>query len=369
MSNKFLPPSSHKYITSLNPATTQPFALIPESDQADVDAAVAAAKAAFPSWSETPRTERSRLLMKVAELLEARLEEFAIAESRDQGKPVSVARTVDIPRAIHNFRFFATALLHTSQRKTEVDGVALNYTLQQPVGVAGMISPWNLPLYLATWKIAPCLASGCTAVLKPSEFTSVTMFMLCSIFVEAGIPSGVVNVVFGDGPKAGDALVKHKDVPLVSFTGGTKTGEIIYRNCSKGFKKMSLELGGKNANVIFADADLEKAVAGSVRSSFSNQGEICLCGSRIFVEESVMGKFLEKFKVGTEKLVVGDPADPATNLGPLVSQQHLEKVMSYVELAKKEGGTILTGGELVKGVKACDGGFFMKPTIITGYEF
>ncbi|KAJ3415031.1 Aldehyde dehydrogenase 8 member A1 [Chytridiales sp. JEL 0842] len=342
--------------------------MVPDSTSPDVDAAVESATKAFPGWSQTTRAERSRLMMKVADLLEARLEEFAIAESRDQGKPISLARTVDIPRAVHNFRFFASYILHMGEKKTDLDGVAINYVQRVPVGVAGLISPWNLPLYLATWKIAPAMASGCTCVLKPSEFTSVTVWMLCSLLNEAGVPPGVVNMVFGTGPNAGSALVSHPKVPLISFTGGTATGEIIYRNCAPLFKKISLELGGKNANIVFADADFDKAVATSIRSSFANQGEICLCGSRIFVEESIHDKFVAALSAKANALVVGDPADPKTNLGALVNKQHLEKVMYYVNLAREEGGTITAGGELVKNVRGGENGFFMRPTIITGLK-
>ncbi|KAI9348275.1 aldehyde dehydrogenase domain-containing protein [Zopfochytrium polystomum] len=356
------------YFDSPNPATGEVYARVPDSDAADIDAAVDAAAKAFPAWSSTTRAHRSAVMLKIAQLLEDRLEEFAVAESQDQGKPVSLARQVDIPRAIHNFRFFATYILHMEEKKTELDHVAINYTQKVPVGVAGLISPWNLPLYLATWKLAPAIAAGCTCVLKPSEFTSVTAWKLCSLLNEAGLPAGVINVVFGTGPKAGSALVSHPKVPLISFTGGTATGEIIYRNCAPLFKKMSLELGGKNANVVFADADFDKAIETSVLSSFRNQGEICLCGSRIFVEAPIYDRFVAELCKRADSLVVGDPAHPSTQLGALVSAPHMDKVMSYVELAKQEGGTIAAGGVRVTDVKGGEGGYFMRPTVITGLK-
>ncbi|KAI9334577.1 aldehyde dehydrogenase domain-containing protein [Obelidium mucronatum] len=362
----FHAPANKEYFESPNPSDGTVNALVPDSTAADVDLAVAAAKRAFKTWSKTTREERSKILLKIASLIEERLDEFAEAESRDQGKPVSLAKMVDIPRACHNFRFFATAILHMEDKKTELDGISLNYVQKYPAGVAGLISPWNLPLYLATWKLAPAIASGCTSVLKPSEFTSVTCYMLGEIFNQAGLPPGVVNMVFGTGVNAGSPLVSHKDVRLISFTGGTATGEIIYKACAPQFKKISLELGGKNANIVFADADFEKCISTTMNSSFRNQGEICLCGSRIFVERSLYPKFLEEFKKRTEALVVGHPRDPATQVGALVSKAHLEKVMGYVSLAQQEGGVIETGGSLVTNVVEGANGYYMRPTIITG---
>ncbi|KAJ3329842.1 Aldehyde dehydrogenase 8 member A1 [Blyttiomyces sp. JEL0837] len=314
----FVPPIGGEYIDSLNPAKGTVNAKVPDSDSRDIDAAVQAAQNAFPLWSETTRQYRSKMLNKIADLLEEKLEEFAIAESEDQGKPISLARTVDIPRAIHNFRFFASYILHMEDKKTDLDGIAINYTQRMPVGVV----------------------TGCTCVLKPSEFTSVTAWKLCMVLSEAGLPPGVINMVFGTGPKAGSPLVSHPKVPMISFTGGTATGEIIYKACASNFKKMSLELGGKNANIIFADCDFDKALDTTVRSSFANQGEICLCGSRIFVERSIHDRFVTALAGRAEELIVGDPSHPDTNLGALVSKQHLDKVMSYVTLATQEGGRI-----------------------------
>ncbi|KAJ2993843.1 Aldehyde dehydrogenase 8 member A1 [Globomyces sp. JEL0801] len=353
----FLAPSNQTYLDSLNPANATVFAKIPNSNNVDVELAVEAASKAFLTWSKTTRQFRSNLMLKIADGIEARLEEFALAESQDQGKPVSLARTVDIPRAIYNFRFFATSMLHEQERYTELDGVAHSFVVKDPVGVAALISPWNLPLYLLTWKIAPCMASGCTSVCKPSEFTSVTAWMLCQVMQDVGVPKGVVNMIFGTGPNAGNFLVNHPQVPLISFTGGTVTGGIIYNAASKQNKKLSLELGGKNANIIFADADFNEALTTSIRSSFANQGEICLCGSRIFVEESIFEKFVTEFVKKANELIVGDPTSPSTQMG--------EKVVSYIEIAKQEGGKIHCGGSRIQD-QQLQSGYFLRPTVITG---
>ncbi|KAL7752554.1 hypothetical protein RI367_002088 [Sorochytrium milnesiophthora] len=363
---KFCEPHHGRYMDTFCPATGEVYAHLADSTAEDVEAAVAAAKRAFRPWADTPRAQRSAILLKVAQLLEDKLDEFAQAESEDQGKPVTTAKTVDIPRAIHNFRFFATSVLHSSQTSTELDGVALNYVHRSPVGVAGLISPWNLPLYLLTWKIAPCIATGNTCVCKPSEFTSVTAYKLCGLLNDAGVPPGVVNMVFGTGPDAGSALVGHPKVPLISFTGGTATGERIITAAAPHFKKLSLELGGKNAALIFEDADLDKAVATTVRSSFSNQGEICLCTSRIFVQRSIYDEFVSRYVQQVQQLKLGNPKDKNTFMGALVSQQHMQKVLSYIDLAQEEGGSIMTGGKRVQDIAGCEGGWFVQPTVITG---
>ncbi|KAL6077357.1 Aldehyde dehydrogenase 8 member A1 [Balamuthia mandrillaris] len=363
---QFVPPAQGKYLDSFNPSTGEVFCLVPDSQEEDVQAAVACAKGAFPGWAKDWSTERrAALLHKVADLIEARLEEFARAESQDQGKPVGLARAVDIPRAVSNFRFFASAILSHEEMSTTIEG-AVNYTVREPVGVAGLISPWNLPLYLLTWKVAPALAVGNTVVAKPSELTSVTAWMLAKVMVDAGVPDGVCNFVFGRGPTAGAALVRHPDVPLISFTGGTATAEQIIKDSAPHYKKLSLELGGKNPNIIFADADLTQCVPTSIRSSFANQGEICLCGSRIFVQRPIYEEFKEKFIQETEKLVVGDPKDPKTNLGALISKEHLAKVQYYIELAKEEGGAIEAGGQPPSVDGELSGGYFLRPTVITG---
>jgi aminomuconate-semialdehyde/2-hydroxymuconate-6-semialdehyde dehydrogenase len=322
---------------------------------------VRAAKGAFPAWSRKTAIERSNLLLKLADLIEQNLDELARTESIDNGKTLSLAKRLDIPRAVANFRFFATAILHQSSDAHMTDAAALNYTLRQPLGVVGLISPWNLPLYLLSWKIAPAIAAGNTCVAKPSELTPMTANRLAELSLEAGIPPGVINIVHGYGNKAGRALTCHDDVAAISFTGGTVTGAAVAANAAPRFKKLSLELGGKNPNLIFADADLDDAIATSIRSSFWNQGEICLCGSRIFVERSIHDEFVERFAAATKKLRIGDPLDDATDIGALISEAHLQKVMGYIDLAAKEGGTIVTGGHRLDRP-----GYFVEPTIVTG---
>jgi aminomuconate-semialdehyde/2-hydroxymuconate-6-semialdehyde dehydrogenase len=358
---RLVPPRSGGYLDDVNPATEEIIARIPDSDGADVDDAVQAARRAFPAWRQTPAEQRSRLLLALADLIEAEADSLAATESEDNGKTVSLARRLDIPRAVANFRFFGTAILHESTSAHMTDRAALNYTLRQPMGVAGLISPWNLPLYLLSWKIAPAIASGNTCVAKPSELTPLTAQRLAELSLQAGIPAGVINIVQGLGAKAGAALTEHPDVPLISFTGGTVTGERVAATAAPKFKKLSLELGGKNPNLIFADADLEQAVATSIQSSFANQGEICLCGSRIFVERAIHDEFVERFVAATKRLRVGDPADPSTDVGAVISEAHLRKVLGYVELAQQEGGTLLTGGRRLDGR-----GYFLEPAVITG---
>ena len=363
------PPAAGRCLADVDPSTGETIAEIPDSDAADVDAAVAAASAAFPVWSATPAEERSKLLLRVADAIEADFEALAALEAKDSGKPVALARRLDVPRAVRNFRFFATAILHTETKCHPTDGGALNYTLRQPVGVAGLISPWNLPLYLLTWKIAPAIAAGNTCVAKPSELTPLTAARLGELVRDAGVPPGVVNIVHGRGPEAGRALTAHPGVPLISFTGGTKTGADVMAHAGPLFKKVSLELGGKNPNIVFADADLDEAVATSISSSFANQGEICLCGSRIFVERPVFDAFLGRFLERTKKLVVGDPQDSATEVGALISEAHFRKVSGYVDLAKEEGGEILCGGRRPAGLPdRLRGGWFLEPTVVTGLE-
>lgn len=364
INGEFVPPKKQNYLEHVNPATGKVDCLVPSSDSEDVDAAVAAADQAFVSWSQTTAEERSLLLNKIADLIDANKDALAKAESQDQGKPVLLAKNMDIARAAQNFRFFATALLHRSQESTDMDGKALNYEVKKPLGVAGLISPWNLPLYLLTWKIAPALAAGCTVVCKPSEFTSKTAFMLCELMVATGVPKGVMNLVMGLGPQVGEALVHHPKVPAISFTGGTVTGERIMREAASQTKRLSLELGGKNANLIFADCNFEDAVATAVRSSFLNQGEICLCGSRIFVEQSIFQKFVDALVAKTRELKVGDPSDEKTFMGPLVNRAHYEKVLSHIEEAKKSGAQVIQGGKPMNLPAPFDQGYFVEPTII-----
>ena len=359
-------PVSAQYLDNYTPAEGIVYSLVPDSDVRDVANATEAAKAAFESWSAMPVEQRSAILQHVANLIDRDLDALALAESIDNGKPVSLAKAVDIPRASANMRFFATGAIHFASEAHVTGKEAVNYTLRTPVGVAGCISPWNLPLYLFTWKIAPALAAGCTVVAKPSELTPMTAFLFSKLCIEAGLPAGVLNIVHGLGPKAGQAIIEHPDIPAISFTGGTVTGKKIAAAAAPMFKKLSLELGGKNPNIIFADCDWEQALNTSLQSSFSNQGEICLCGSRIYVERSIYEKFTDEFVTRTQALTIGDPLEAGTRIGAMVSQAHTEKVLSYIELAKKEGGTILTGGNRVTIPGRCASGYFIEPTVIAG---
>ncbi|HEY9007056.1 MAG TPA: aldehyde dehydrogenase [Ohtaekwangia sp.] len=359
-------PVSAQYLDNYTPAEGIVYSLVPDSDVRDVANATEAAKAAFESWSAMPVEQRSAILQHVANLIDRDLDALALAESIDNGKPVSLAKAVDIPRASANMRFFATGAIHFASEAHVTGKEAVNYTLRTPVGVAGCISPWNLPLYLFTWKIAPALAAGCTVVAKPSELTPMTAFLFSKLCIEAGLPAGVLNIVHGLGPKAGQAIIEHPDIPAISFTGGTVTGKKIAATAAPMFKKLSLELGGKNPNIIFADCDWEQALNTSLQSSFSNQGEICLCGSRIYVERSIYEKFTDEFVTRTQALTIGDPLEAGTRIGAMVSQAHTEKVLSYIELAKKEGGTILTGGNRVTIPGRCASGYFIEPTVIAG---
>ncbi|XP_067227324.1 2-aminomuconic semialdehyde dehydrogenase [Chanodichthys erythropterus] len=366
---KFVPCS--KLTDSFNPSTGEVYCKVPDSGPEEVDAAVKAAKEAFPDWSAKSPAERSKVLNKLADLIEARLEEFAQAESKDQGKTITFARNVDIPRSAYNFRFFASSVLHHTNDCSQMDHMGcLNYTVRCPVGVAGLISPWNLPLYLLTWKIAPAVATGNTVVAKPSEMTSVTAWMMCQLLEEAGFPPGVVNMVFGTGPRAGDALVSHPDVPLISFTGSTATARLITERSAPYCKKLSLELGGKNPAIIFADADMEQCISTTVRSSFSNQGEICLCTSRIFVERSIYPEFLTRFVEAARLWKTGVPSDPSNDNGALISKEHLQKVKSYVALALTEGAQVHCGEGVDKLTlpQHNAGGYFMMPTVISGVK-
>jgi aminomuconate-semialdehyde/2-hydroxymuconate-6-semialdehyde dehydrogenase len=363
---RFVEPVSGKYLDNIEPATGKAYSQVADSDANIVDLAVAAAEKAFVEWSKKSVAERSGFLLRIAELIERDLEKFARAESIDTGKPISVALTLDIPRAIANFRFFATAILHTESEVHITDNVAFNYTLRQPRGIAGLISPWNLPLYLLSWKIAPAIAVGNTAIAKPSELTPVTAYMLCEIAREAGLPNGVLNVVHGTGPNVGAAISAHPKINTISFTGGTVTGKKVAEACAPLFKKVSLELGGKNPNIIFADADLDAAIAGSVRSSFANQGQICLCGSRVFVERSAYKDFVDRFIDTASRLKMGDPLDEKTEQGAIVNKSQLDKVKFYVDLAQKEGGKIALGGSAPKPPnERCRDGYFFQPTVIT----
>jgi aminomuconate-semialdehyde/2-hydroxymuconate-6-semialdehyde dehydrogenase len=364
---KLVAPVSGEYLDNFNPATGEIYSLIPDSDERDVNLAVEAAQKAFPAWSKTSTEERFEILMRLVRLIERDLETLAEAESVDNGKPVSLAKRVDIPRAATNFRFYATAQMHLWNESHETVGQAINYTLRQPIGVVGCISPWNLPLYLFTWKIAPAIAAGCCVVAKPSEVTPMTAFLLSKLCIEAGLPAGVLNIVHGLGTKTGAAIIQNNEIKAISFTGGTATGEWISREAAPKFKKLSLELGGKNPNIIFADCNYEEMLNTTLLSSFSNQGEICLCGSRIFVEKEIYEKFRNDFVERTKKLKIGNPKRAETNIGAIVSKPHFEKILSYIELAKEEGGKILCGGNSAK-VEGLNG-YFIEPTIIENLPF
>ena len=361
-------PACGQYLNNYNPAIGEVYCLIPDSDERDIELAVQAAIKAFGSWSSLSNEERSNYLLKISKGIEDKLAAFAKAESIDNGKPLALASKVDIPRAISNFKFFAEAINHFSSESHQMAKIAINYTLRNPLGPVACISPWNLPLYLFSWKIAPALASGNTVVAKPSEITPMTAYMLSEVCIEVGLPPGVLNIVHGLGQKTGQHLSVHDDIKAISFTGGTKTGEIIASHAAPRFKKLSLELGGKNPNIIFADCDYDKMLSTTMRSSFANQGQICLCGSRIFVERPIYEKFKEDFVDKTRKLTVGDPLEKI-DLGAVVSESHMNKILSYVTLAKEEGGTVLAGGKRFIPKGRCQNGWFIEPTIIEGLDY
>src|SRR3954453_2392173 len=366
IAGQFVRPAAGKYLDNIEPATGKPYSLVADSDSSDVEAAVTAAEQAFRGWSQTPAADRSRILLRIADLIDRGLERFPRAESIDTGKPISLARSLDIPRAALNFRFFATAILHTENEAHMTDGLAFNYTLRQPRGITGLISPWNLPLYLLSWKIAPAIACGNTAVAKPSELTPMTAFLLGEVVREAGLPDGVLNIVQGTGPNVGAPITAHPKINTISFTGGTVTGKKVAEAGAALFKKVSLELGGKNPNIIFADADLDAALTGSVRSSFANQGQVCLCGSGVCVERAIYDEFAPRFIEQTAKLKVGDPLEPGTDQGAIVSKAQLDKVKFYVDLAQQEGGKVALGGRAPNEVNdRCRDGYFLAPTVIT----
>lgn len=364
--NEFRPSSSGHTIDVIQPATGNVYARLAAGDATDVQHAYAAAADAAKSWGRTSLAARQDILQRMASLIDVRLEEFAQAEMIDAGKPIRLARSLDIPRAASNFAFFASAAAQFASEAHDMPGVAINYTLRQPLGVVGCISPWNLPLYLFTWKIAPAIAAGNAVVAKPSELTPLTASMLGDVCMEAGLPAGVLNIVHGTGPDAGEAIVRHEGVKAVSFTGSTAVGKRIAGICADQLKKSSLELGGKNPIIIFADCDYEEMLNTTIRSSFSNTGQICLCGSRIFVQRSIYDRFVADFTARTHALKVGNPALADTEVGALISEAHLQKVLSYIDLAQQEGGTIIAGGQRLTLPSPNDGGYFIAPTVITG---
>ncbi|MGB0179386.1 MAG: aldehyde dehydrogenase [Flavobacteriales bacterium] len=352
-------------LENVTPSTGEVFGTIPRSGAAEVDQAMAAAKRAFPAWAKTPVAERAACLERLADAVRDHADMLAKEEARDNGKPLSLAAHVDIPRAEKNLRFYASGVQHYASESHAMEGEAINYTLRKPLGVVACISPWNLPLYLFTWKVAPALAAGNCVVAKPSELTPVTAYLLSTWVKEAGFPDGVFNVLHGLGPEVGEAMVTHPDIAAVSFTGGTTTGARIAGHVAPKFKKMSLELGGKNPAIIFEDADFEDALRTTLRSSFANQGQICLCGSRILIQRPIYDKFKEALVAKASKMVAGDPLDPSTKLGAVVSEAHMEKILSYIGLAKAEGGQVLCGGHRLH-PEGVEGGFYVAPTVIEG---
>lgn len=359
---------SGQWLENFEPATGKPYSRTPDSTAIDVARAVAAGKQAFATWSKTNAYERSRILRNIARIIQDQTQELSRAESIDNGKPISVSSTVDIPRSALNFEFYADAITQFSSEAHITDSTTINYTLRHPLGVVGCISPWNLPLYLLTWKIAPALAAGNCVVAKPSEVTPMTAYLLSKICIQAGLPPGVLNIVHGLGHKVGDAISKHPDIAAVSFTGSTRTGVEISKAAGPSFKKLSLEMGGKNPNVIFADCDFDEALSNAVRAAYSNQGQICLCGSRIFVEAPIYDKFKNQLIERVRRLKVGDPLENGTDQGALVSREHMEKVLAYIDLAKSEGGNILAGGKKLTLDGRCKEGWFVEPTLIDGLE-
>lgn len=354
---------SSEWLENVNPATGKVYSLIARSNQEDVELAIEAAKNVQISWGETPAQTRSNLMLRLADLMEREVEKLALAESIDNGKPLQVALSVDIPRAISNIRFFATAILHTSTESHQTDNRALNYTLRQPVGICVCISPWNLPLYLFTWKIAPALAAGNVVLAKPSEVTPMTAYLFSKLCIEAGFPAGVLNILHGLGNEVGAAMIAHPLVKAISFTGGTSTGAAIAKVAAPQFKKLSLELGGKNPTLVFKDCNFNNTVDEVVRAAFSNQGQICLCGSRILIEEEIYEKFKTAFIQKVSALKVGNPLENESNIGAIVSEPHMQKVLNYIELAKSEGGKLLTGGNRLSFSGETENGFYIEPTV------
>ena len=364
INGEYVNPVSDSWIDNYNPSNGEIYGQIPNSINEDIENGYKAAKNAFLSWSETSLDERSKIMSKIAQLITEKLPELAAAEAKDNGKPLHVAKSIDIPRAAANFQFFANAITQfASEAHESVGHNAINFTLRQPIGVVGCISPWNLPLYLFTWKIAPAIAAGNCVVAKPSEITPMTAYLLGEILTEAGLPKGVLNIVHGLGTTTGQAIVAHPGIKAISFTGGTQTGAHIAKVAAPMFKKLSLELGGKNPAIIFADCDYDEMLQTTVRSSFANQGQICLCGSRIFVEASMYQKFKTDFIAAVSKLKVGNPFDTSTDIGALVSRPHLEKVKKYIDNAAQYGGKVIFGGASVS-VDNSEDGYYLEPTII-----
>lgn len=361
-------PAGQRFLDNIEPATGQVYSRLPDSDHQDIERAVDAAKKAFPQWSSYRADERSRWLEQLADAIADNHERLAQAESKDTGKPIKLARQVDINRARDNLRFFAHAATQFSSESHATDAHTLNYTLRQPLGPVACISPWNLPLYLLTWKIAPALAAGNTVVAKPSEITPYTAYLLSELCVDMGFPPGVLNIVHGSGTRSGAALTTHKDIKAISFTGGTQTGTAIQRAVLGQHKKISLELGGKNPFIVFADCDFERAVETACRAAFTNQGQICLCGSRIYVERAIYDDFLAALTEKMQQLIIGDPGDSKVDFGALVSKEHMSKVQSYLNFARREGAELINYDAQLDLPQHCLQGYFLKPTLVTGLD-
>lgn len=364
INGELVKPIDEQYIDNINPAKGEVYSKIPLSNNKDLEKAVASAKEAFPIWSNAGIKYRSKVLLKLAQLIKENEDFLAQAESIDNGKPLTLAKAVDIPRAHDNIHFFATAIEHFASEAHHMEGTAINYTLRRPIGVVGCISPWNLPLYLFTWKIAPALASGNCVIAKPSEVTPMTAYLFSELCIEAGLPKGVLNILHGTGQSIGQEIVAHPQIKAISFTGGTATGAHIAKTAAPMFKKLSLELGGKNPNIVFNDCNLDEAVATAVKAAFSNQGQICLCGSRIYIQEDIYDAFKTKFVEKVKQLKVGNPEDENTNIGAVVSKPHFDKILKHIAIAKEEGGVILTGGKSITLNGELKNGFYIEPTVI-----
>ena len=366
INGRFQAHSGDEWLEVLEPATGRQFARVPLSSSSDVNSAVLAARGAQSQWGEASQSERADWLDKIADELETRYEDIASLESRDTGKPISLARAVDAHRSVSNFRFFAEMVREHRGEVFEMPD-ATNFVTHKPVGVGALITPWNLPLYLLSWKVAPAIGMGNTVVCKPSELTPMTANLLMEVVDKVGLPPGVVNLIHGDGQGAGSSLVSHQGIDLVSFTGGTLTGSKVAEAAAPQFKKISLELGGKNSSIVLDDCDIDLAVKGVVRSGFMNQGQVCLCGSRVLVQDGIYDQFVGRFIEEVEAMKIGDPSDEQTELGALISAEHLEKVEGYIELAKEEGGTVLTGGYPCL-PKSLEGGNWISPTVVSGLK-
>ena len=357
---------SSEWLENFEPATGKVSGKIADAGETELQAAVEAARVAFPAWRHTPGAERARWLNRLADLIERNLDSLAKAESDDTGKPITLARTVDIPRAAANLRFFAGAASQFASESHLMEDGAINWTLREPHGVVACISPWNLPLYLFTWKIAPALAAGNCVIGKPSEVTPKTAWLFSRLCIEAGLPNGVLNLLHGRGPGIGAQLINHPDIKAISFTGGTATGKEIARVAAPQFKKLSLELGGKNATLVFDDCDWEKTLEETVRASFANQGQICLCGSRLLIQRNIYERFRGEFVERAKALMPADPREADTRQGAVVSEAHYRKVLTCIDTAREEGGRILCGGEAITPKGRCKEGWFIQPTVIEG---